>query len=188
MKACSLWDRVSTPYDRAIPLAGNLREHRCRARTDSLRPDDPANAEIVTPRIERWRTGFAAWNDRRGAIFWTVVAYLLRPLPAASGSFLLLWLVASIDPEFRLKSLRTFVCPASALVVVVGSGVLLNIPRQRFRRLHAALLDSRCPDCGYDLTRPPELADVCPECGSPWPLVPPEQLPPAFLRALRHPR
>ena len=73
--------------------------------------------------------------------------------------------------------------------VVFGLGVLVTIAARRARRRHfwgywRALELGFCPGCGYDLSglshlesRGSTLLDVgperCPECGAPWPLVPP---------------
>jgi hypothetical protein len=64
--------------------------------------------------------------------------------------------------------------------------LVFSIRRGRARgRLRLALSGRRCADCGYDLrgldpALPAKLLDgtdvgpvACPECGSPWPLVPP---------------
>lgn len=82
---------------------------------------------------------------------------------------------------------------ALALVVSTIMGLILAVPWlvwhisrvQRRRRCRLALEHTRCPDCGYDLKGAPEPIDRailgglsagpdrCPECGVPWPLVPP---------------
>jgi hypothetical protein len=76
-----------------------------------------------------------------------------------------------------------------ALSLVVALGVLVTIAARRSHRRYfwnywRALEMGFCPGCGYDLSglshlesRGSTLRDVgperCPECGAPWPLVPP---------------
>jgi hypothetical protein len=75
--------------------------------------------------------------------------------------------------------------------IVAGGTLLLLVgiaitPGRAFRnRLRAALVRRECPDCAYPLGQiPPGLASdmlsgldagptACPECGAPWPLLPP---------------
>jgi hypothetical protein len=64
------------------------------------------------------------------------------------------------------------------------------------RRARAAFNDRACPDCGFPLNGIPNTRSTiqpsldlgparCPECGSPWPLIPPAILKPREITALR---
>lgn len=66
--------------------------------------------------------------------------------------------------------LMIFGLPLAALVLWLE----LHAARER-SRLKEALIGSRCPDCRYQVAHTPAAGpDACSECGSPWPLVPPE--------------
>jgi hypothetical protein len=75
---------------------------------------------------------------------------------------------------------------APMIPVLLAPPLVFAFRRRRVRgRLRLALSRRCCPDCGYDLrgldaALPPSMLggtdvgpDLCPECGSPWPLVPP---------------
>lgn len=75
--------------------------------------------------------------------------------------------------------------PLIIAAALLGALILLALPlhartRARRARLTRSLRDRACPDCNYNLAGAPEglpgsLAGprTCPECGAPWPLVPP---------------
>lgn len=72
-----------------------------------------------------------------------------------------------------------------ALLLAIGASVVYVLflqPDPPFFRAVRAVRNRRCPDCNYDLSGLPDAIEIdglsigpdrCPECGSPWPLVPP---------------
>jgi len=74
---------------------------------------------------------------------------------------------------------------AAGVAVVIGAARIPSAMRRRAQfRLARALIDKRCPACDYNLSGLTALTvsgstlqhvgpALCPECGAPWPLVPP---------------
>lgn len=97
-----------------------------------------------------------------------------------------LWLAAFLVPVVQMvvpwpQGFVPPLIPLQPLLLVAA----LTLSIRKVLRIRRALRELGCPDCGYSLaqTRPglPLPAGVeetvgpprCPECGSPWPLVPP---------------
>lgn len=60
------------------------------------------------------------------------------------------------------------------VVLAFGAAIHSKFAHDRDRLL-AAIHEGVCPDCGYAVARDiPGGPEACSECGSPWPLVPPE--------------
>lgn len=72
-----------------------------------------------------------------------------------------------------------------ALSVMILALLIRGVKLSRYARVHDALFSARCPACRYDLRgidaagafdgtgRPMVGCEACPECGLPWPLLPP---------------
>jgi predicted Zn-ribbon and HTH transcriptional regulator len=108
---------------------------------------------------------------------------------AGWGTWLPDFLIFGADEIAWLAVLAGLTALLASVVVVVAVAVpwfIWHIVRAR-RRAACRLAMERgyCPDCGYDLRGVPEPIDPvklrgqsagpsrCPECSSPWPLVPP---------------
>jgi hypothetical protein len=91
----------------------------------------------------------------------------------------LAWLVVLAGIAFVIASL-------AASIAMAIPWLVWHIARLRRRAACRRAIERHgCPDCGYDLTGAPEPIDRamlrglsagpnrCPECGSPWPLLPP---------------
>ena len=193
----SSWDRV-TGTGRKVPVlerepGEGKAQARCRARIDAFRStiDDCETeaaplARELKMRRDFWRGQFSPHGNlekmekqvRRSpnrmvlqmGLYWIpfiVVAALLSFVPVLFGArpfwhflgfvFMALWMMAfglCIRPSFRVRRTLVF---------------------------------SLCPDCEYSLGELPDTIEfsngertgpaICPECGCPWPLVPPR--PPA---------
>jgi hypothetical protein len=166
----------------AIPLyARRLRTHPFDHAARHGRPDELAElGGLWDTRVEHWRRRAAeplAWSEHSLYQVLDPVASTLTQL-GLTWMVLIMWL-----PELIAPGHRVIPSWASTLFWVAYVGALLvSITRlHRARRAATeAIRQVRCPDCAYDLVgSPAAFAEKrigprrCPECGSPWPLVPP---------------
>lgn len=147
----------------------------------------PARAEDGFAQVRSRRSRAAAQLSRNeGCLRLFVVAHAH---PAATNLVAFGSLVIWVGQMLQSPALQGLP-PWLALVAWATSGGLLLAAiirvRTERRRLLAGAQGSACPDCGFPLAdvRPAPTAlpersaevgpAVCPECGCPWPLVPPE--------------
>lgn len=174
-----------------------------RVRTVGARPWEPdAGAEMLRRRafwsetLRRWRSGAL---ERR---HWSV-----DPRPVLLQTLLGLLLVGTLMLCAVMKPpIGVFLAVAGLVSIVEAVGI--KRCRGFLRDRIAGAVECRaCPDCGYSLEgaadRPTDAAALaawpgprrCPECGAPWPLIPPpaprlvnargEEVSTAFGRAMR---
>lgn len=158
----SFWDRPRLgQFFREQGSLPELAERNLRRRTEFLEemdPSCPAAAEEVEGRRR-------AWLDRRDA-----GAGPPAPLVLEVVGYVVLACIASL--MVRSVVFRYLVISLAVLVFIR----LCVLVRRRHRR-RRALLDRCCPDCDYLVSEQPgDFGPArCPECGSPWPLVPRER-------------
>ncbi len=176
----SKWDTIRLPYSRAeamsVEVPTDIRVLRSRVRVQlchSLLHLEPklegraSTAEeerlnsIITHRQDWWKQQVAPNHMRMSLGLATLL-----------GTLMWLWIGWEV------------------LLVLVGIGLLLGYVVQHPKRVANECVLSiqgfRCPDCNYPLntvlpafTGPARGCGpkACPECGSPWPLVPPPVAP-----------
>lgn len=184
-----LFSRSGRPT-RAIEYlaARRLREHGLvrRAPTSFCRYLDAA--DLRAKELETRRDQLRAWLARpaRGEALWGMS--LDNPLFAVVSIACLLvpglLLVSRPDRVTIPRGYSQFLIPASLLTTLAIRQLLFSRAKQRARD---AAAESACPDCRYSLVNLPStpspiqnVVDLgparCPECGSPWPLIPPALL------------
>lgn len=136
--------------------------------------DADAAAEL-RERRERWDANLMKHEHVLSRQFipgtWRLWVALLPLVPASSLIPSMLG-VRSLWPGFLV------------VATMFGTFVVTNrVTSDRLNRVKASLTKPICPDCGYSLNRGKEVADHdgnpvhfgpprCPECGTPWPLIP----------------
>jgi hypothetical protein len=150
-----------------------------RARARVLREPAEDVAVVLAARRRHWNEEISRWPHRRfnSQRHWIDPAFALAGI--ATGMVLFAGMIA-------LGSLRIVFTLVLAMYVPIMIHLWWGRRRRKAlqRRLFDALAAAACPDCAYSMReiagRPVE-ADIafwpgprrCPECGSPWPLVPP---------------
>lgn len=192
----SSWDHSGLPYGRDLdPARGyrNLRGRaaRSRARTElfddatqhAADPDSPLTDLGVEylARVAAARAHATALIRGTGLF---VRLLHLNPYAARSGiEFIAAVAILLAIVEFGALPLAWAL---ALLLIVTGLVVALQVHRRdQLKPALIALDRCECPDCGYDLAGttpglPLERTNgvnvgprLCPECGVPWPLVPP---------------
>lgn len=98
---------------------------------------------------------------------------------------MLAMIVYPIAMYFRVPALG-WISPFAPMLFFWGATMIpIYLGHRRLKRLREALDRPLCPDCGYNLEGLPESKDrcgrpapgmgphCCPECGTPWPMIPP---------------
>ncbi len=189
----SSWDRV-TGTGRKVPVLDRTpgeskAQARCRARIDSFtsatddgQTDAAALARDLGARLNYWRSQCSPHGDIeklnsvaqvtpnraviRMGLFW---------LPFLGFVVIVAVVPALLGFNATMPVLLFFIMP-----VVMMTFVFCMRPAVRVTR---TLAFSLCPDCEYSLKELPDAIElpgdertgpaVCPECGCPWPLIPP---------------
>lgn len=121
----------------------------------------------------------------------TMLLTLLFPFTIQLARTIMQWTVPD-GPTLMPKpaQMHTFFVAVPLLVVIVGFACLLGVYRYLDRRIRAvrrSTWDKTCPECDYplpdgaivndELDRPVYFGPAaCSECGTPWPLIPPERM------------
>jgi hypothetical protein len=180
----SEWDRIPLESDNAAgdPLSSRSDARVARSRRRTLITND--DAAFMDELLRRRQSWYTALSFRLGRTEST----RSEPRPSQAGvDYISGLIVATLISAFLVAPPVELVAVASiplALLCVVA--VRRQLQRALFRRLLGALLEGRCARCGYRSDIPPEMVRVCPECGDPWPLLPPEAIP-AVLRTRGYP-
>lgn len=203
------WDRIDQAWVGVIPGVNihwwpnlrwryDVRTAPFDAATDSDADPAPLAAEYAA-RVEAFRNrvenaGVAPVPDSRRLR----ILQILLPV-ALAACILLGYLSAVLSGPVRLVPAFLTLFTIFSTAVLTVRLLLLHHP---LSRLIDAIDHRRCPDCGYDLTGAPPAIDptrlagadvgprLCPECGSPWPLLPPpatcsiDTLPPSLRRPI----
>lgn len=201
----ALWDRTHRPWGDADPAYGvrtwRNRQWRHEARTADFdaaadgRADPAPLAAEYADRVEALR--------RRAEPF--PPSPHRPPTPAPAPRSRLNESLRVLAPQLPLILVFAVVSDWMIALGLIPLAVALSlalIGRDRVHRFIHAIDHRRCPDCGYDLTGAPPAIDptrlagadvgprLCPECGSPWPLLPPpatcsiDTLPPSLRRPI----
>jgi hypothetical protein len=181
--AYSLWDtlvELRLPRPAAFGFTPRtIREKRCQLRT--ARYDAAASAGLVDPTLAD------DFGERRMRWEFNLETPQKPPVdrPRKDWSWWdFLWL--GWDEMFILASLVAAVAFAVAGLVLLAVWIPLHMLRFiRRTRCRKAIHRCLCPDCSYDLHGVPDAIQPdsldgrhvgpakCPECGAPWPLLPP---------------
>lgn len=165
---------------RRLREEGFVRRIRPGFAEDRQRPMRPGPE--LTRRADHWR-GELKQPPTRGQMAPYLASRPIVPL-VMTGAFVCWMAVLGVPAIGR-------VFQGNGLLWLVWSGLLVGALARSWtamelvKRARASLRLGRCPDCGYDLAGVPGVSvrdgeravsigpRRCPECGAPWPLLPP---------------
>ncbi len=191
----SSWDRV-TGTGRKVPTLDRApgeskAQARCRARIDAFRSAiDESEAEAaplareLKKRRKFWHRHFAhnGSRDKLEKLARYSPKRMMLYFGLISISFLASIMVIGFVPALFGSRFQWPVLSFIFMPFGMMAFGLFNSPSFRTRR---TLVFSLCPDCEYSLKELPDAIElpgdertgpiVCPECGCPWPLIPPRR-------------
>lgn len=191
-KSYALWDQLGDRF--AITPASCRRRDESRAARSAHRTQPYRQAAKRTATAEADYRFFAHVADDYRYLLanWDRLADQAAGdhLPTSSsdntdGLILLLWIIgpAGLISMLAILAVSAWILSATGLAVLLFTPLIFR-HRLHMRRCRKALRTKCCPDCDYSLKElPPAIPSKhlqglisgpaqCPECGSPWPLVP----------------
>jgi hypothetical protein len=171
----SVWDEVNVDYP--APSGGQYRSdprvQACQQRVEFLLRDGGRTQDIAR-RQQAWADALASRLANR------------RPPRAVGESVSLFEVALGSGPPSIIAGVIALVAAgllgglAAAVLAALAAAVFIALMsfgwkrEQRMRRLQRVLLTRSCGRCHYGFgDTPPERIPACPECGEPWPLIPP---------------